>query len=63
MTSGVPEVKILIGFAAWHAEQYHTYVISHSVAGSDTRAVAVNCYQASSDFADSDETLPLMVLK
>ncbi|HVY24615.1 MAG TPA: hypothetical protein VG962_14800 [Steroidobacteraceae bacterium] len=63
VTEGVPEIRILIGFAAWHAEQYHTYMISHSVTGSSTRPVAVNCYQASSDVADSDETLPLMILK
>ena len=59
----LPEVKILIGFAAWHAEQYHTYVITHSVAGSHTRAVAVNCYKASTQLADINETLRLVALK
>ncbi len=58
----IPEIRILIGFAAWHAEQYHTYVITHSIAGSHTRAVAVNCYQASSNYADTDQTLPLLAL-
>jgi len=57
------EIRILIGFASWHAEQNHTYVITHSAAGSHTRAVGVNCYQASSDYLDSDQTLPLLALK
>ncbi|MES1196261.1 MAG: hypothetical protein ABUL58_04885, partial [Steroidobacter sp.] len=63
ITAEIPEIKILIGFASWHAEQYQTYVISHSITGSHTRAVAVNCYQASSDYSDTEQTLPLVALK
>jgi len=59
----IPEINILVGFASWHAEQYHTYVITHSVAGSHTRAVAVNCYQASGDFSDAEQTLTFSALK
>jgi len=59
-TSAVPEINILVGFASWHTDQHHTYVITHSVTGSRTRAVAVNCYQASSDYLDTDETLTLV---
>jgi len=48
------EINILVGFAALHGGHYHSFIISHSVAGSRTRPVAVNRYLASSDVSEPD---------
>jgi len=58
-----PEIKILVGFAALHAGQYHSFIINHSVAGSHTRAVAVNRYLASSEFDERELPQDLLALR
>ncbi|MGE0187839.1 MAG: hypothetical protein AB7F79_00810 [Steroidobacteraceae bacterium] len=45
-------VNILVGFASLHAEQYHTFMLHHSLLGSGTRIVAVNRYETPSNFED-----------
>lgn len=38
-------INILVGFLGAHDEQYHTFMLSHSLQGSSTRLVSVNRYQ------------------
>ena len=40
-------VNILVQFAATHAGEYHSFMISHSVNGATVRPVAVNRLEAS----------------
>jgi hypothetical protein len=40
-------VNILVQFAAMHAGQYHSFMISHSISGATVRPVAVNRLEAS----------------
>lgn len=49
-------VRILVGFAGIHSSQYHSFLISHSLAGSCVRMAAVNHYETSSNFEDVEQT-------
>jgi hypothetical protein len=40
-------VNILVQFAATHAGEYHSFMISHSIGGATVRPVAVNRLEAS----------------
>ena len=40
-------VNILVQFAATHAGEYHSFMITHSVSGATVRPVAVNRLEAS----------------
>ena len=45
--SEVRVVNILVQFAATHAGEYHSFMISHAVSGATVRPVAVNRLEAS----------------
>ena len=46
-------VNVLVGFAGAHDEQYHTFMLSHSLVGSSTRMVSVNRYQTPTQLEES----------
>lgn len=41
-------INVLVGYAAAHGDQYHTFMISPSLMGSKAHLVAVSRYQTSS---------------
>lgn len=57
------EIKILVGFAALHAGHYHSFIISHSITGTQTRPVAVNRYLASSELQEPQLPQELLALR
>jgi phage tail sheath protein FI len=52
----VAGVNILVGFASSQPEQYHTFMLCHSLLGSCVRTVAVNRYDTPSNFEDVELT-------
>ncbi len=59
----VADIRILVGFASLQADQYHTFLITHSLTGSQTRMVAVNRYETPSRFEDVELTGTLLALR
>ena len=63
ITPGSTEMNILVGYAALQSDQYHTFMITHSLSGSHTRMVAVNRYDTPSRFDDVELTGNVLALR
>lgn len=47
------EFNILVGFAAARPDEYHSFLIKHSIAGSTVRPAAVNRFETSKCYVDA----------
>jgi uncharacterized protein len=63
VTNETAQISLLIGFAALQHEQYHCFLITHSLLGSQCRQVAVNRYETPSQFEDLELTNSVPVLQ
>lgn len=59
----VADIRILVGFASLQPDQYHTFLITHSLTATHTRMVAVNRYETPSRFDDVEQTATLLALR
>ncbi len=57
------QINLLVGVAASQPEQYHCFMLTHSLLGSRSRQVAVNRYETPSRFDEADVTNSVPVLQ